>query len=130
MANEENTGLTGLAADKQNLYREEVFSDLKAATIRRLTPVNEDGEADSDRKTLYTAQTHVMTPNGALPISADIEAVSLGDAFDKFPDAIEQEVQRLRDEVQKQQIANAGKGFDPGALSGQRQGGGDGNIIV
>jgi len=129
MANEKQS-LEGLQADKNNLYREDVFSDLKSATIRRLQPVKEDGSDDPARATQYSAQTHIMTPGGALPISAEIEAGSLGEAFDKFPAAIEQEVQRLRDEVQKQQIANAGRGFDPNALSGGGQSGGGGGIII
>lgn len=129
MANDEKQGLDALQADKANLYKEEVFSDLKSATIRRIKPVKEDGSDDPERKTLFSAQTHIMTPGGALPISADIDAESLGEAFDKFPESIRQEVERLRDEVQKQQIANAGKGFDPNALSGKRQGN-DGGIII
>lgn len=129
MANEEKQGLEGLKADKGNLYKEEVFSDLKAATIRKISPVKEDGSQDAERKTVFTGQTHIMTPNGALPISADIEADTLGEAFDKFPEAIQNEVERLRDEVQKQQIANAGKGLNPNSLQGQQQGN-DGGIII
>lgn len=129
MANEEKQGLDALQSDKSNLYKEEVFSDLKSATIRRVSPVKEDGSEDAERKTLYTAQTQIMTPGGALPISTDVDAESLGEAFDKFPDAIRQEVERLREEVQKQQIANAGKGVNPGNLAGKQQGN-DGGIII
>jgi len=129
MADKKMQGLEGLEADKTNIYKEEIFSDLKAASIRKITPVKEDGTEDIDRKTIYSAHTQIMTQGGALPISAEVDAQSLGEAFDKFPKAISNEVERLRDEAQKQQIANAGKGMNLGNLSGQ-QGGNEGGIIT
>ncbi|MCP4036268.1 MAG: cytoplasmic protein, partial [bacterium] len=35
--------------DLDNLYREESFTDLKIAQIRRLTPVKPDGSIDESR---------------------------------------------------------------------------------
>lgn len=131
MADNEINGLDGLTADANNLYREEIFTDMKSASIRRITPVKADGSEDSSRETVYNAHTQIMTQSGALPISTQVEANSLGEAFEKFPEAIKAEVQRIRDEVQKQQLANAGKGLNMEGLKGQQgQGGGAGNIIT
>ncbi len=41
--------LDDLKVDAANLYKEEVFSDLRVATIRRLTPVRADGSTDESR---------------------------------------------------------------------------------
>ena len=42
MANEPN--LPDIELDAQGLYREEVFTDRKAGTLRRLVPVTVDGD--------------------------------------------------------------------------------------
>ena len=36
--------------DRNNLYREESFTDIKVAAIRRLTPVKPDGTVDENLK--------------------------------------------------------------------------------
>ncbi len=112
MSEENSVGIQDLVADTGNLYKEEVFTDMKAASIRRISPVKADGTDDPDRDAVYIAYSQVMTPAGTLPISAEIEAENLGEAFEKFPATIEDELQRLRDEVQKQQLANAGRGLN------------------
>ncbi len=43
-----------IKVDRSNLYREESFTDLKVATIRRLSPIKEDGSPDSERPPLFT----------------------------------------------------------------------------
>src|SRR5205085_6636596 len=45
----ETIKLDELKVDAANLYREEVFSDLRVATIRRLTPIKIDGTNDDSR---------------------------------------------------------------------------------
>ena len=52
--------------DKNNLYLEESFTDLKSGSIRRLTPVTADGSEDKSRKTLFMAHTQLMTQMGLL----------------------------------------------------------------
>ena len=49
-----------IRVDKSNLYREETYSDLKVASIRRLTPVHEDGSEDSERDTLFIGETTLI----------------------------------------------------------------------
>ncbi len=55
--------------DATQIYREEIFTDRKVGTIRRLTPVAADGTEDSARPVLFVGQAQVMTPMGAVPIS-------------------------------------------------------------
>ena len=48
-----STPLEQIEVDRENLYLEEVFTDLKVATIRRLSPVKANGSPDETRPTLF-----------------------------------------------------------------------------
>lgn len=87
--------------DSQQLYREEVFTDRKVGTIRRLTPVTADGAVDAVRPVIYVGQAQVMTPMGAVPISFELDAVGLDAAVEKFGAAAEQAVQQTMRELQE-----------------------------
>jgi hypothetical protein len=93
--------LDKLDVDKNNLYREDVFTDLRVASIRRLTPVKLDGSDDPARATLFSAETQILTPQGPLPIQVPIEANTLDEALDKFPAAVQQGVDRLVEEAKE-----------------------------
>ena len=90
-----------LKIDRSNLYREESFTDLKVGIIKRMTPVKSDGSADKTRKTLFVAQTSLMTPGGPFPIQAVIQAKELQQAIKKFPEAMKAAVDRLAEEAKK-----------------------------
>jgi len=90
-----------LTLDKNNLYQEESFTDLKTGAIRRLVPVTAEGLPDDSRAPIYMAQTQLMSPNGPLPVSCMIEAASLPEAIQKFPDVVKQEVERIIELAQK-----------------------------
>jgi hypothetical protein len=92
-----------LSMDSNNLYTEESFTDMKVGTIRRLTPVTSEGVPDETRKPMFLAHTQLMSPNGPLPVSCEIEAGSLSQAMERFPRAIETEVERIVQEAQKAQ---------------------------
>jgi hypothetical protein len=87
--------------DPASLYLEEVFTDRRVGTIRRMTPVTTAGAPDVAREVLYVGETQVMTAVGALPIVFEIDATSVGDAAQKFGDlakvAIERTVRELQD---------------------------------
>ena len=80
--------------DPATLFLEEVFTDRRVGTIRRLTPVDGKGAPDPTRKIVYVGETQVMSNVGALPIVFEIDASSLAEAATKFgplaKDAIEQ----------------------------------------
>lgn len=87
--------------DPATLYLEEVFTDRRVGTIRRMTPVKGDGTRDPAREIAYVGETQVMSTVGALPIVFEIEATSVEDAAAKFgplaKDAIEKTVRELQD---------------------------------
>lgn len=90
-----------LKLDPEKLYLEEVFTDRRIGSIRRLTPVTRDSKPDARRPVLYVGDTQVMTPAGAIPIAFEIEAGSLGEAAEKFgalaTEAIERTVRELQE---------------------------------
>jgi hypothetical protein len=90
-----------IKVDPNALYLEEVFTDRRVGTIRRLTPVKKDGERDQARAVLYVGETQVLTPAGALPIAFEIGAGSLEEAAEKFGplarEAIEKTVKELQE---------------------------------
>jgi hypothetical protein len=94
--------------DKSNLYREESFTDLKVASIRRLTPIKPDGSVDKTRKTLYAGQTNLITKEGAVPIKNGIQAKELQQAIKKFPEAMQEALDRLVEEMEKRKQKEEG----------------------
>ena len=108
-------GLDQIRADKQNLYREEVYTDLKVASLRRLVPIKPDGSEDSARDPIWVASTNVMSTHGPLPVSAPIEgARTLEEALDGFPEAVQQGVERLIEEAREYQRQEASRIVVPG----------------
>jgi len=117
MADEQNTDSLDFSVDRQNFYREESFTDLKVATIRRLSPVKPDGSVDKTRKTVFIGQTNIMTPGGALPIQAVIPAKQLQQAVKRFPDAMQDAVDKLAEEVQKMKQQKESQIITPGSAN-------------
>jgi hypothetical protein len=93
--------LNDIKVDSKALYLEEVFTDRRIGTIRRLTPVNGTGERDTARAVLYVGETQVMTPAGALPIGFEIGAGSLEEAADKFGQLAKEAIERTVKELQE-----------------------------
>ena len=87
--------------DPKALYLEEIFTDRRVGTIRRLTPVGKDGERDQARAVLYVGETQVLTPAGALPIAFEIGAGSLEEAADKFGQLAKEAIERTVKELQE-----------------------------
>jgi hypothetical protein len=87
--------------DKQSLYKEEYFTDMKLATVRRLTPVKPDGSEDKSRNTLFVGQANLMSEAGPIPISTLISAKDLQQAFKKYPEAMLEAMERLNQEMLK-----------------------------
>jgi len=114
MADEQNTDALDFSVDRQNFYREESFTDLKVATIRCLSPVKPDGSVDKTRKTVFIGQTNIMTPGGALPIQAVIQAKQLQQAIKRFPEAMLAAVDKLAEEMQKMKQQEESKIITPG----------------
>ncbi len=101
MTNEQPSESVDFSVDRQNLYLEESFTDLKVATIRRLTPVKTDGLPDKTRKTIFIGETNILTPSGPLPLQAMIQAKQLQQAIKNFPEAMQAAVDKLAEEVKR-----------------------------
>ena len=108
----------------EDLYLEEVFTDRRVGTIQRLTPVTPDGEPDAAREILYLGQTQILTPGGALPLSFEIPAASLGDAVAGFGKAAEAAVQDTMRRLQEMRRAAASSLIVPGSGGADGLGGG------
>jgi hypothetical protein len=104
--------------DATQIYREDTFTDRKVGTIRRLTPVAADGTEDSARPVIFVGQAQVMTPMGAVPISFDLEAVTLTAAIEKFGAAAESAVQQTMRELQEIRREQASSLVIPDAAGG------------
>ena len=100
MATREQT-TSDIKVDPKALYLEEVFTDRRIGTIRRLTPVMKDGVRDPARAVLYAGETQVLTPAGALPIGFEIAAGSLEEAAEKFGQLAKEAIERTVKELQE-----------------------------
>jgi len=87
--------------DPQALYREDVFTDQKVGTIRRMTPVTADGADDPSRAVLFLGQATVMTPMGSLPLTFELAASSLAEAVAQFGPAAQRAVEDAAREIQE-----------------------------
>jgi hypothetical protein len=87
--------------DAASLYREELYTDRAAATLRVLVPVTRTGAADPSRPTLYMGEAQILTNMGPLPISFEIDATSLAEAVAKYGDAAKAGVESAMHELQE-----------------------------
>jgi hypothetical protein len=92
---------TELKLDPDKLYLEEVLTDRRIGTLRRLTPVTRDGAPDATRAVSYVGETQILTPAGSIPIAFEIEAASLGEAAEKFGALAKEAIDRTVRELQE-----------------------------
>jgi hypothetical protein len=92
---------TELKLDPDKLYVEEIFTDRRIGTLRRLTPVTKEGKPDAARETLYVGETQVLTPAGTLPIAFEIGADSLEKAAEQFGPLAKEAIDRTVRELQE-----------------------------
>jgi hypothetical protein len=120
--------LPDVKLDATSMYREEVFTDRHAGTIRRLTPVTIDGNFDNTRHVLFSGQTQLLTPAGVLPLVFEIEAETLAEALQKFPEGVKGALEQAIDEAREMRREQAsrivvpevgGGGMGPGAGGGK-----------
>ena len=90
-----------LKMDPASLFREDTFTDRRLGMIRVLTPVTKDGLADASRRVVYLGEAQLMTQVGALPLTFEIEAGSLGEATEKFAAGAKVAVERAVKELQE-----------------------------
>jgi len=108
----------------EDLYREEIFTDLRMGTIRKLIPVTADGSDDETREVRFSGQAQIMTPGGALPISFEIEAKTIGEAVIAFGPAAEKGIEITVRELEEMRRQAASGIVLPGAGDVSKLGGG------
>ncbi len=106
--------LPDMRLDTTSLYKEEVYTDGRVGSIRVMTPVNTDGSFDMNRTVLYSGQTQLMTPGGALPLAFEIDAGTLTEAIEKFADAAKQSLLQTMEEIQEMRRQQASSIVIPG----------------
>ncbi len=115
MNDQQSQPLTELTFDGANLYREDVYTDLKVGTLKQLTPVTADGERDFGRAVVFLGETQLMSQVGPLPVQVRIEADSLAQAIEKYPEAIRGAVEAMIEEVKELQRKEMSRIVVPGA---------------
>ena len=122
--------LPDIEIDPKGLYREDVFTDRRAGSIRRLTPVTIDGASDATRPVLFSGQTQLLTPAGVLPLGFEIEAKTLEEALEKFPEGVKAALEQAIDEARELRREAASRilvpevGAGVGPVAGPSAGGG------
>ncbi len=109
MASDEMDIKGEMKPDVNNLYREESYTDRRVATIRVMVPVKADGSEDPSREKEFVGQTQVMSQMGPIPIHAPIEAKTIAEAMEKFPEAVEQAVHDMIEQAREMQRQEASK---------------------
>ena len=117
------TGIPDVQIDRAGLYREDIFTDRRAGTIRRLVPVTPDGSADDSRPVLYSGQTQLLTPTGVLPLGFEIEAKSLEEAITRFPAAVKEALEQAIEEAREYRREAASRIVVPDVAGGLPGGG-------
>ncbi len=101
MATRPDERMTEPDMNPADLWLEEVYTDRRIGTLRKLTPVKGDGSRDASREIQWIGETQVLSQIGTLPITFPLEAKTLEEAAKKFgPEAkkaIERTVRELQD---------------------------------
>lgn len=112
-------GIMDLKVDRGNLYREEVITDLKVATVRQLSPILLDGTADRSRTVLFIGQTQVLTQAGPIPVEAPINASTLEEAVERFPEAVNRALDQMLGQIEELRRREASRIVVPGGGGGK-----------
>lgn len=126
-----NDRLDQLRLDTSQLVVEESYTDFQVGSIRKLSPVDVNGEPDPSRSVQFIGSSQIMTPAGPMPISFELDGPELKDAIDSFPAAAEKAIEEAVEELKKMQrdqqssIMVPGQGGGgPGGQQGGMPGGG------
>lgn len=116
--------------DAADLYREDIYTDRRTGSIRRLIPVTADGADDPARDQAFVGEAQLLTPMGVLPLNFEIEAKSLKEAIEKFPAAVREavdnairEANEMRREAASSIVVPGAGGVGPGGIPGLPGGG-------
>jgi hypothetical protein len=132
MAEHRTQGLADIQVNTDSLYREEVYTDLNAVTLRRLLPVTAAGEPDPERDPIFLGEASIMTHLGPMPLSFPIQAASLEEACALFPQGVREAVEELDQRARENALDQSSRIVVPTVVPPELGGGGKpggGNII-
>jgi hypothetical protein len=109
--------LPEIRLNAQGLYREEVFTDRRAGSIRRLVPARADGSLDVARAVVFEGQTSLLTSAGPLPLTFEIDAKTLAEAIERFPGAAQRALERTLEDIEALRREAASPLIVPGGLA-------------
>jgi hypothetical protein len=114
--------------DSSDLWKEEVYTDRKIGTIRRLSPVKPDGSVDPARKIVFVGEATLETPAGALPLNFEIEAGTLEQAAAAYGTAAQAAFEEAMEALQEMQRRASSSLILPKGGAPGFPGGGSGKI--
>ena len=92
-----------------------VYTDHKVGTIRRMSPITADGTPDPGRGVLFVGQASIVTPMGSIPLTFEIEATTLREALDRFPEAAQVALVQTVEDINEMRREAASSIVVPGA---------------
>jgi hypothetical protein len=92
-----------LRFNTDDLYRIDTFTDQRSGSIRRMTPVDADGNDDPSRPVRYIGEASAMTPAGTIPLSFELEGESLSKAAEGFAEGAQGAFQETLEELKRMQ---------------------------
>ena len=110
--------LSEIRLDDKSLFREELFTDRRLGSIRKLVPIKTDGSDDGERKVVFEGQTSLLTPAGTLPLAFEIDASTLAEAVERFPDAAQRALKHTLEELEAIRRQAASSLIVPGHAGG------------
>lgn len=122
----EDAQIPEIRLDSGHLYREETYTDRRMGTLRKLLPIHADGSDDPAREVIWEGSTSLMTPAGTLPLNFEIEAGTLSEALERYPDAAREALERTMEELRELRREQASSIVMPGqdgGMGGNRGGG-------
>ncbi|MFT7372259.1 MAG: hypothetical protein ACI9T9_000941 [Oleiphilaceae bacterium] len=116
-----NTDTPEIKMNIEDLYREDIFTDQKVGSIRRMSPITAEGDIDKARSVLYFGATQMMTPAGPLPLNFEIQGSNLTEVVNNFGDAANKSLEETMTELQEMRRQQASQIVMPGEPSSQIQ---------
>ena len=113
-----------------DLWMEEVYTDRRIGTLRKLTPVNGNGAPDPAREVQWVGETQVLSQIGTLPITFPLEAKTLEEAAKKFGAEAKKAIERTVRELQEMRRQAASQIVIPQGGMPPMQPGGGGKIQI
>lgn len=116
-----NDTQSDISMNPDELFLEEMFTDNKIGTIRKMTPVTATGEKDASRGIVFIGSTQMMTPAGPMPLNFELSGSTLGEAAQNFGEAANKAMEETMKELQEMRRQQASQIVVPGQGGSQIQ---------